>query len=52
LDYFKKIQKTYNAFSRLAFLYKYKKAKIIQFQNTIKIQVQKQATTEIQNIDK
>jgi hypothetical protein len=29
LDYFKKIQKTYNAFSRLAFLYKYKKAKIM-----------------------
>ena len=29
LDYFNKIQKTYNAFSRLAFLYKYKKAKIM-----------------------
>ena len=29
LDYFNKIQKTYNAFSRLAFLYKYRKAKIM-----------------------
>ena len=29
LDYFNKIQKTYYAFSRLAFLYKYKKAKIM-----------------------
>jgi hypothetical protein len=29
LDNFNKIQKTYNAFSRLAFLYKYKKAKIM-----------------------
>lgn len=29
LDYFNKIQKTYNAFSRLAFLYKYKKARIM-----------------------
>lgn len=29
LDYFNKIQKTYNAFSRLAFLHRYKKAKIM-----------------------
>jgi hypothetical protein len=29
LDYFNKIQKTYYAFSRLAYLYKYKKAKIM-----------------------
>jgi len=29
LDYFNKIQKTYNAFSRLAFLYKYRKAKLM-----------------------
>ena len=29
LDYFNKIQKTYNAFSRLAFLYRYKKAKVM-----------------------
>jgi hypothetical protein len=29
LDYFSKIQKTYNAFSRLAFLYKYNKSKIM-----------------------
>jgi hypothetical protein len=29
LDYFNKIQKTYHAFSRLAFLYRYKKAKIM-----------------------
>lgn len=28
-DHFNKIQKTYNAFSRLAFLYKYKRAKIM-----------------------
>jgi hypothetical protein len=28
-DYFSKIQKSYNAFSRLAYLYKYKKAKIM-----------------------
>jgi hypothetical protein len=29
LGYFNKIQKTYNAFSRIAFIYKYKKAKIM-----------------------
>jgi len=28
-DYFSKIQKSYNAFSRLAYLYKYKKAKVM-----------------------
>jgi len=29
IDYFNKIQKTYNAFSRLSFIYRYKKAKIM-----------------------
>jgi hypothetical protein len=29
IDYFNKIQKTYNAFSRLSFIYRYKKAKLM-----------------------
>jgi hypothetical protein len=29
IDYFKKIQKTYNAFSRFSFIYRYKKAKLM-----------------------